>query len=128
MELERAKRKFEEYLSGYDRENDKVRLKIIHTYGVTEYSRQIAERLRLSEEDRELAQLIGLLHDIGRFEQLKRYDSFEPDTMDHAGFGVQILFTEGLIREFIEDGQWDPIIRTSIARHSDFKQIGRAHV
>ena len=119
MELERAKRKFEEYLSGYDRENDKVRLKIIHTYGVTEYSRQIAERLRLSEEDRELAQLIGLLHDIGRFEQLKRYDSFEPDTMDHAGFGVQILFTEGLIREFIEDGQWDPIIRTSIARHSD---------
>ena len=48
MELERAKRKFEEYLSGYDRENDKVRLKIIHTYGVTEYSRQIAERLRLS--------------------------------------------------------------------------------
>lgn len=124
MELERAKRKFEEYLSGYDRENDKVRLKIIHTYGVTEYSRQIAERLRLSEEDRELAQLIGLLHDIGRFEQLKRYDSFEPDTMDHAGFGVQILFTEGLIREFIEDGQWDPIIRTSIARHSDFKLEG----
>lgn len=92
MELERAKRKFEEYLSGYDRENDKVRLKIIHTYGVTEYSRQIAERLRLSEEDRELAQLIGLLHDIGRFEQLKRYDSFEPDTMDHASFGVQIFF------------------------------------
>ncbi len=124
MELERAKRKFEEYLSGYDRENDKVRLKIIHTYGVTEYSRQIAERLRLSEEDRELAQLIGLLHDIGRFEQLKRYDSFEPDTMDHAGFGVQILFTEGLIREFIEDGQWDPIIRTSIARHSDVKLEG----
>lgn len=124
MELERAKRKFEEYLSGYDGENDKIRLKIVHTYGVTEYSRQIAERLRLSEEDQELAQLIGLLHDIGRFEQLKRYDSFEPNTMDHAGFGVQILFGEGLIREFIEDGQWDPIIRTAIARHSDFKLEG----
>lgn len=124
MEFERAKRKFEEYLSGYDRENDKVRLKIVHTYGVTEYSRQIAERLKLSEEDQKLAQLIGLLHDIGRFEQLKRYDSFEPDTMDHAGFGVKILFEEGMIRDFIEDSQWDTIIRTAIARHSDFRLEG----
>lgn len=124
MELERAKRKFEEYLSGYDRENDKVRLKIIHTYGVAEYSRQIAGRLGLPEEDQELAQLIGILHDIGRFEQLKRYDSFEPDTMDHAGFGVRILFEEGMIREFIEDGQWDTIIRAAIARHSDFRLEG----
>ena len=124
MEVERARGKFEEYLSGYDRENDKVRLKMIHTYGVTEYSRQIAGRLGLSEEDQELAQLIGILHDIGRFEQLKRYDSFEPDTMDHAGFGVQILFDEGMIRDFIEDGQWDSIIRTAIARHSDFRLEG----
>lgn len=124
MELQQAKRKFEEYLSDYDRENDKVRLKIVHTYGVTEYSRQIAGRLGLSREDQELAQMIGLLHDIGRFEQLKRYDSFEPDTMDHAGFGVQILFDEGMIRDFIEDGQWDSIIRTAIARHSDFRLEG----
>lgn len=35
-----------------------------------------AEGLKLSEEDCKLAQVIGLLHDIGRFEQLKRYDSF----------------------------------------------------
>lgn len=124
MELQQAKRKFEEYLSDYDRENDKVRLKIVHTYGVTEYSRQIAGRLGLSREDQELAQMIGLLHDIGRFEQLKRYDSFEPDTMDHAAFGVWILFEEGLIRSFIEDGRWDPVIRTAIARHSDFRLEG----
>lgn len=124
MDLQHAKRRFEEYLSRYDRGNDKVLLKIIHTYGVTEYSRQIAERLRLSKEDQELAQLIGLLHDIGRFEQLKRFNSFEPDTMDHAHFGVQILFEEGLIREFTKDGKWDRIIRTAIARHSDFRLEG----
>ena len=70
MELERARGKFEEYLSGYDRENDKVRLKMIHTYGVTEYSRQLAGRLGLSAEAQELAQVIGILHAIGRFEQL----------------------------------------------------------
>lgn len=124
MDLQLAKEEFERYLDGYDREDDKVRLKIVHTYGVTECSRRIAQRMGLSEEDVELAELIGLLHDIGRFEQLKRFDSFEPDTMDHAGFGVQILFDEGMIREFVKDDCWDGIVRTAIAKHSDFRLEG----
>lgn len=124
MDLQHAKTEFERYLDGYDRNDDKVHLKIVHTYGVTEYSRQIAERLNLPDEDRELAQLIGLLHDIGRFEQLKRFDSFEPDTMDHASFGVRILFQEGMIRNFAAKDSWDDIIRTAIARHSDFRLTG----
>ena len=94
MDLSHAVRKFEEYLDHYDRDDDKIRLKITHTYGVVEYSRKIALRLGLPEEDVELAQIIGLLHDIGRFEQIKRFDSFEPATMDHAEFGVRILFEE----------------------------------
>ena len=94
LNFEAAKQFFEEYLDGYDRENDKVKLKIIHTYGVVEQSRNLAERLMLSEEDTSLAMIIALLHDIGRFEQLKRYDSFEPATMDHAAYGVKVLFEE----------------------------------
>lgn len=124
MDLQHAKKEFEHYLDGYDRTDDKVCLKIVHTFGVTEYSRQIAERLMLSAEDTELAQLIGLLHDIGRFEQLKRFDSFEPTTMDHAAFGVRILFEEGKIRDFVKTDTWDDIIRTAIAKHSDFRLEG----
>ena len=124
MDLQYAKQQFERYLDNYDRADDKVRLKIAHTYGVTECSRQIAERMGLSEEDCRLAQLIGLLHDIGRFEQIKRFDSFEPDVMDHAAFGVQILFEEGLLRRFIKKDDWDGIIRAAIAKHSDFKLEG----
>lgn len=124
MDLQYARQRFERYLDGYDRENDKVKLKIIHTYGVAECSRQVGERLGLSGEDRELAQLIGLLHDIGRFEQLKRFDSFEPGTMDHAAFGAEILFGEGMIREFIEEDTFDEIIRTAILKHSDFELTG----
>src|SRR5699024_7295364 len=91
INLDYAKQQFEAYLDHYDRKDDKVRLKIIHTYGVVHCSRKICERMGLSQEDTDLAQLIGLLHDIGRFEQLKRFDSFEPDTMDHAAFGVKVL-------------------------------------
>lgn len=120
MDYGRAKRVFETYLDGYDRENDKVKLKIIHTYGVVEQSRELAERMKLSEEDTSLAMIIALLHDIGRFEQLKRFDSFEPGTMDHAAYGVKVLFDEGMIRRFVSGDAWDDIIQTAIAKHSDF--------
>lgn len=124
MNLQYAKQQFELYLDNYDREDDKVRLKIVHTYGVVECSRQIAKRIGLSREDAALAQIIGLLHDIGRFEQVKRFDSFEPTVMDHAAFGVELLFKEGMIRQFVREDRWDGIIRTAIAKHSDFKLEG----
>ena len=131
MDYKNAKALFEQYLDGYDRNDDKVRLKIVHTYGVVKQSEEIAKRMGLSEEDTELARMIALLHDIGRFEQLKRFDSFLPETMDHAAYGVKVLFGDGkggeegaensgMIRKFLPEDTWDDIIRTAIARHSDF--------
>ncbi|MDU3239432.1 MAG: HD domain-containing protein [Clostridiales bacterium] len=120
IDFKKAKDEFEKYLDSYDRSNDKINLKIIHTYGVMDYSQEVACRMKLSQEDTDLAKIIALLHDIGRFEQLKRYDSFQPDTMDHASYGVQLLFEEGMIRRFAADSQWDEIIKTAIAHHSDF--------
>ncbi len=115
-----AREEFERYLDGYDRENDKVKLKIVHTYGVVAQSTEITKRMGLPAEDVSLARIIALLHDIGRFEQLKRYDSFMPDTMDHASYGVQVLFREGMIRRFVSEDTWDDIIEAAIAKHSDF--------
>ena len=120
MNYVESARAFQTYLKGYDQKNEKVRLKIVHTFGVVRQADEICRRMSLSAEDRELAKVIALLHDIGRFEQLKRFDSFEPTTMDHAAYGVQVLFEEGMIRQFVPETTWDDIIRTAIARHSDF--------
>ena len=73
MYYQLAQQEFESYLNGYDRENDRIKLKIIHTYGVVKQAEELAGRMHLSAEDTDLARLIALLHDIGRFEQLKRY-------------------------------------------------------
>ena len=95
----------------------------IKTYGVR-YFNELTNMACLTEEVGELARIIALLHDIGRFEQLKRFDSFELTTMDHAAYGVQVLFEEGMIRQFVPEDTWDDIIRTAIARHSDFRLEG----
>ena len=118
-----AQQEFESYLNGYDRENDRIKLKIIHTYGVVKQAEELAGRMHLSAEDTDLARLIALLHDIGRFEQLKRYDSFEPGTMDHAAYGVKVLFDEGMIRRTPSFTLQSPItaimnsLRSQIRRH-----------
>lgn len=120
ISYEKARAAFEQYLNGYDQEADKIRLKIVHTYGVVDCMKEITRKMGLKEEDCRLAEVIALLHDIGRFEQLKRYDSFEPGTMDHAAYGVQVLFDEGMIRRFLPDTEWDGIIREAIAWHSAY--------
>lgn len=120
MDFKKAAHAFQDYLKDYDQSNDKIQLKIVHTYGVVRQAEEVCRRKKLSPKDTDLAKIIALLHDIGRFEQLKRFNSFEPATMDHAAYGVHILFDEGLIRRFIQEDLWDEIIRTAIARHSDF--------
>ena len=65
-----AKAAFEKYLDEYDRTDDKIHLKIVHTYCVVDAAEEIATRMHLREEDVQLAKIIGLLHDIGRYEEL----------------------------------------------------------
>ena len=38
MDFEQAKQAFELYLNGYDRKDEKVYLKIVHTYGAVSYT------------------------------------------------------------------------------------------
>ena len=90
-------------LDEYDREDEQICLKIVHTYGVMKYAGEIARKMECSGEDVELAELIGLLHDIGRFEQIRRFHSFEPGTMDHAVFGAVTFYFGG--------GEADPALR-----------------
>ena len=78
MKIDRQKvvRVFDEYVENYNRQDEKVRLKIEHTYRVSMLCEEIGVSLGLCEEDLSLAWLLGMLHDIGRFEQLKNYGTF----------------------------------------------------
>ena len=104
IDLQFAREEFQKYLNQYDRNDEKIKLKIIHTEGVIDCVRKITSRMDISVEDQNLAELIALLHDIGRFEQIRCFDSFEPGTMDHAAYGVGLLFgPQNMIRQFVRD-------------------------
>ena len=122
IDLEFAKKAFKEYVSSYDEHIGAIKLKIIHTYGVMNITEELCRKMLINEEDTKLALLIGLLHDIGRFEQYKRYESFvDYETVDHAEFACHLLFEEGLMRQFIKDDQYDDIIYHSILEHNRYK-------
>ncbi len=101
---------FKKYTDNYDTSDEKIKLKVDHTYRVAALSERIAESLGLNKEDTDLAWLIGMLHDIGRFEQLKNYGTFsDADSIDHAHYGVKLLFDEGLIWKFIDEMDMDDL-------------------
>ena len=119
IDIEKAKKEFKEYVKKYDIKNKKVKLKVRHIEAVSNIAKQLAKNLKLSEEDIQLATLIGLLHDIGRFEQIRIYNTFvDKESVNHGELGVKILFEDGLIRNFIEDDSYDKIIKTAILNHN----------
>ena len=119
IDIEKAKKVFAEYVRKYDPNDGKIALKIRHIYRVADISKEIAVKNNFNKEDENLAELIGLLHDIGRFEQVRLYNTFvDSKSVNHAEMGVKVLFEDGLIKEFVEDRKYDEIIRTAILNHN----------
>ena len=120
IDLEKAKKEFIKYTEKYDLKNENIERKQLHSLRVMEISKQIAEGLNLSQQEIDLATLIGLLHDIARFEQYTQYKTFSDlQSIDHGDFGADIL--EKDIRRYIEIDQYDEIIIKAVKNHNKFK-------
>lgn len=123
MKKDQQLRAFEQYVSAYDANDPKIRLKIEHSFRVADLSEGIAETV--DGADREFAWTIGLLHDIGRFEQVRRYHTFvDADSVDHAQLGADLLFQEGLISEFTGnslDMERQRLMETAIRGHNAYR-------
>ena len=122
MDREKAIREFDAYVSRYHAEDPMIRLKILHTYRVADIAEEIAQSLHLEDKEIDLAWFLGILHDIGRFEQIQRYRTFvDSKSVDHAEFGADLLFDQGLIETFHADGlpqDWRDISEKAIRSHN----------
>lgn len=119
IDLDKARNTFKKYISNFDNQADPgFTLKVVHTYHVVDNAIMISKKLGLSEEDVDLAALIGILHDIGRFDELKTLKNFDSVENDHALFASKLLFDEGLISEFIDTDKYNSIIKKAIENHN----------
>ncbi len=121
IDKDAVKKAFASYTDGYDPADPKIKLKIDHTYRVAELCERIAGTV--PGADPMLSWLTGMLHDIGRFEQVRRYHTFsDAKSVDHAEFGADLLFKEGLIASFGEyDDKTKEILETAIRNHSRYR-------
>lgn len=127
IDREAAKKLFGEYTDRYNSADPKIKLKIDHTYRVADLCDRIGKSIGLVDIDLDIAWMCGLLHDIGRFEQIRRYGTFsDAESIDHASLSAMILFGEnekesGMIRKFLADSKWDELVKNAVQWHSSYR-------
>ena len=115
---------FEDYTSRFhcpDAEIEKnITLKLMHTYRVCENITVIARSLGMKEEDVALAKALALLHDVGRFEQMRGFGSFDDrQNFDHAMLGLKAINRSGVLSCLPKRER--NLIRKSIWHHNKYQ-------
>jgi len=112
---------FDEYISNYDMSDPEINYKYYHSYRVMDIMETLSIKLNLNQEDIELAKVIGLLHDIGRFEQDKLYDSFKDSKFDHGDYGVRVLKETNLLDKTNIEKEDYEVVYKAVDNHNQFK-------
>ena len=121
IDIKKAEQEFKNYTSKYDMSQLRLKRKVTHTFRVENICKSIAISLGMNEEEINLAKLIGLLHDIARFEQYTRYKTYDDHkSIDHADFGVEMLEKDNYLRKYVETNKYDSVILKAIQNHNKY--------
>ena len=87
---------FDDYVAGFygDDEfiNANIKLKDEHSRRTCQEMLELADELGLSASQRRTAEVIAILHDIGRFEQFVKYRTYnDPRSVNHCLLGLEVL-------------------------------------
>jgi putative nucleotidyltransferase with HDIG domain len=97
--------------------NQNIKLKEKHTLKVSKHAVNIAKSLNLTDEEVNTAEIIGLFHDIGRFEQFRTYKTFKDYlSVNHATLGIKILKENKILENLAVNKQ--EIIIKAISLHN----------
>jgi hypothetical protein len=113
---------FDEYTSHFDLGLEKALYKYKHSYRVVSYSKELEEALKLNEHDRYIAEIVAMYHDIARFEQVTKYDTFwDVVSFDHGDRGAEILQEEKMLDNFDLTNDEKDIVIKAVRNHNKFK-------
>jgi len=103
-------------------------LKFKHTVRVATDARALAQGMDWPETEVNLAEAIGLCHDVARFPQFEQYKTFsDVDSVDHGDLGIQTLGKENLLDGLADEPR--ALILHSVQHHNkkDLPRTQTAH-
>jgi hypothetical protein len=95
-QLDKFREWFDDYVAGFYGDdayvNANLKLKEDHSRRTCDEMRYLAEELSLSDDQKRMAELIALLHDVGRFRQFAKYRTYnDVRSEDHSLLGLKVL-------------------------------------
>lgn len=104
MSLEELTRLYDGYVDGFRAADGELpammQLKRTHTAMVVRNAELVADGERFDAPTREAALAAALLHDTGRYEQLRRFNTFkDSDSVDHAVLSYDIVREKGWVKD-----------------------------
>ncbi|MFA6714074.1 MAG: HD domain-containing protein [Victivallales bacterium] len=94
-----------------------ILLKKEHSLKVQQECRRLAEAESFSTRLAILVETAGLFHDIGRFEQIRRYNTFvDSKSIDHGDFGYEVLLKSDMLSPLPENDR--NIILAAVKLHN----------
>ena len=93
---------FKKHVNKFDMNDTNIKFKYYHSLRVKSLSQLIAKYAGFNEDDAKIAEIVGLLHDYGRFPQWEKYHTYvDHKSIDHAELGLELLFEKGDIKKFL---------------------------
>ena len=93
-------KEFEDYVNSFNILDKGINRKLFHSKRVAIINAKLAMDLKWSLDDVKLAKQIGLLHDIGRFDEWKKFKKYGKTKFDHGEHGINILKSNNYINKF----------------------------
>jgi hypothetical protein len=118
--LDNFRRWFDSYTNRFLGEdayiNSHVRMKQEHTGRTCKEILVLAEQLALDDQQKQIAEVVALFHDVGRFPQFAQYRTFNDNrSIDHSRLSVEVLRQEGVLDVLRrEERQW---VEAAIEHH-----------
>lgn len=111
---------FDDYVAGFyggdEFINANLKLKEDHTRRTCDRILYLADELGMSDNQKRIAEVIALFHDIGRFEQFIKYLTYnDPQSVNHCLLGLKVL-KKGKVLEAV-DAEERQLIEKAIEYH-----------
>ena len=106
LTIENFREYYDSFLALTEDQRTNFEIKYDHSLRVAELCVKIAASLQLGENEQNLAYLAGAFHDIGRFQQLVDYNTFNDSlSVDHASLSVEVIKSKGFFEGLSEEDQ-----------------------